>query len=500
MRTIAIINQKGGCGKTTTAINLAGLLAKAGHRTLLVDMDPQSHCAAGLGVPEHRLDMDIGDAMVGVGLRPIDTSRLIWRAGRNLDLAPSRMRLAGLEAPRGAIADASDKEFRLKHVLAEIASGYDVVIIDCSPSIGLLAYNALATAEMVLIPVETSFFSLQGATKQVNTVRTMARRLGSHIQVSILPTIHDESNAVANDLLQELRRRFKDKLAPVVIRRDSKLREAASFGQTIHDYAPGSTGAADYAALAQWVGELVTKMPVLSEAGNDFVDPALVEITPNGDMDYASPHDLIGGHGSLPFPGHSTAQGPGEIVIPAAFAAAAPVALAPSTDRGVSRAEDVARRAQQFLRRPPTPTAEPPTIEARPFGTTPATKPAAPPAPLRLETAPADHASGLSPASRSLLGVRLTTQGVLFVQPLSLGHSICIAGDFNNWSTTANPMRRNPTLGIFEVCIPLAPGKTRYRLVIDGRWANDAYNEHSEPGNFNEPNNVIDVPAARGTA
>lgn len=500
MRTIAIINQKGGCGKTTSAINLAGLLAKAGHRTLLVDMDPQSHCAAGLGVPEHRLDMDIGDAMVCVGLRPIDTARLLWRAGRNLDLAPSRMRLAGLEAPRGAIADAADKEFRLKRVLAEVATGYDVVIIDCSPSIGLLAYNALATAEMVLIPVETSFFSLQGATKQVNTVRALARRLGSHIQVSILPTIHDETNAVANDLLQELRRRFKDKLAPVVIRRDSKLREAASFGQTIHDYAPGSNGAADYAALAQWVGELVTKMPALADGGADFLDPALVEVMPNGEMDYASPHDLVTGHGPLPFPNQSGGHGPGEIVIPASFAVAAPVALAPHGERGVSRAEDVARRAQQFLRRSPVVASDAPAIEARPAVAPPTSKPASMPAALRLESAAPDHAAGLSPASRSLLGVRLTTQGVLFVQPLSLGHTVCVAGDFNNWSMSANPMRRNPTLSIFETCIPLPPGKTRYRLVIDGTWANDAYNEHSEPGNFNEPNNVIDVPAVRGTA
>ena len=108
MRTIAIINQKGGCGKTTTAINLAGLLARAGRRTLLVDMDPQSHCAAGLGIPEHRLDMDIGDAMLAIGDRHIDAARLLWKAGRNLDLAPSRMRLAGLEAARGGLAPMAD--------------------------------------------------------------------------------------------------------------------------------------------------------------------------------------------------------------------------------------------------------------------------------------------------------------------------------------------------------------------------------------------------------
>src|SRR5437016_12709818 len=112
MRTIAIINQKGGCGKTTTAINLAATLAKHGFRTLLVDMDPQSHCAAGLAIPEQRIDLDIGDAMLAGPDDAIDPKRLFWRASRNLDLAPSRMKTAGLEASRGGLSDKPDKEHR----------------------------------------------------------------------------------------------------------------------------------------------------------------------------------------------------------------------------------------------------------------------------------------------------------------------------------------------------------------------------------------------------
>ncbi|MEL6740664.1 MAG: AAA family ATPase, partial [Planctomycetota bacterium] len=113
MRTIAIINQKGGCGKTTSAVNLAAVFASRGYRTLLVDMDPQSHCAAGLGVPEEQIERDIGDAMLTPATRALDATRLLWRIGRGFDLAPSRMRLAALEAARGGLADQPDKERRL---------------------------------------------------------------------------------------------------------------------------------------------------------------------------------------------------------------------------------------------------------------------------------------------------------------------------------------------------------------------------------------------------
>ncbi|MEZ6234885.1 MAG: AAA family ATPase [Phycisphaerales bacterium] len=250
MRTIAVINQKGGCGKTTTAINLAGVFASRGLRTLLVDVDPQSHCAAGLAIPEQRIDLDIGDAMLDA--REFDPARLLWRVSRNLDLAPSRMRLAGLEAARGGLADRPDKEQALRGVLHRLSPGYDACCIDCPPGIGLLTYNALVAADTVLIPVETSYFSLRGAAKQIDTIKSISRRLGMQTPYWLLATIHDESSALARDLLSELRREFDSRVCPVVIRSDAALKEASSFGQTIADYAPESEGAADYLALADW--------------------------------------------------------------------------------------------------------------------------------------------------------------------------------------------------------------------------------------------------------
>ena len=124
MRTFAVVNQKGGCGKTTTAINLAGVFAARGFRTLLVDMDPQGHCAAGLAIPEQRVDLHIGDAMLADDDHPIDPARLFWRAVRNLDLAPSTLRLAALEAPRGELAGKPDAERRLKKFLSRFDSQY----------------------------------------------------------------------------------------------------------------------------------------------------------------------------------------------------------------------------------------------------------------------------------------------------------------------------------------------------------------------------------------
>jgi chromosome partitioning protein len=497
MRTIAIINQKGGCGKTTTAINLAAGLARQGRRTLLVDMDPQSHCAAGLGIPEQRIEMDIGDAMLAVGQRPIDPTRLLWRAVRNMDLAPSRMRLAGLEAPRGGLADLADKDKRLSAVLNHFKNDYEVCCIDCPPSIGLLTYNALAAADTVLIPVETSFFSLQGANRQVQTVKTIARRLGVTLPVWVLPTIHDNSNAVAIDLLEELYKRFKERALPLVVRRDAKLREAASFGQSILDYAPESTGAEDYHKLAVWVADLKSRTSITAELDD--------EITLEADELAASPSP-----------------------IPSVASVTSVPSSSPTNEvKPISRAEDVARRAQEFLRRvalgktgekPPTftpspstfaPIREQPTLPTPAFPTGPtinnelinelqgsggvavATPPRA--SVLKLVETPRPAPAPVTPATHRLLGVRETNQGVLFVQPLTLGDSVSIAASFNNWHPESHVMRANPELGVWELCVKLPPGKYTYRLVIDGQWCTDPSNNTCEPNPFGETNSAFTV-------
>jgi chromosome partitioning protein len=547
MRIISIINQKGGCGKTTSAINLAGITARKGFRTLLVDLDPQSHCAAGLAIPEQRIDLDIGDVMLAAPDQAIDPGRLFWRASRNLDLAPSRMKLAGLESSRGGLADKPDKERRLANVLSRFARNYDICFIDCSPSIGLLTFNALAAATDVLIPVETSFFALQGATKQVSTIKSLSKRLGSQAPYWLVATIHDEASVLACDLLDELRRRFLKRVVPQVIRRDPTLKEAASFGQPVVEYAPSSTGARDYTALAEWLIETVSlghesrpRVPEVVPAESESPsEPPSVEVvgameaklaigrriggmgeetglqrggdttSSPGDTSTTSEYSTSGGSvgADIPLRVDHSDSGRGESESGPSTSTGA-VALAPRTDSrevlinfeqepaeaaAITRAEDMAQRARVMLLKRADERLRTlmgggsiEAVSSVPVSVIEEVKPAPV---LTLEST----ARSRSDSIRSLFGVRQTRSGILFVQPISSGLRVAVAGDFNGWSSTASIMKRNDELGVFELCTPIRPGRQRYRLVIDGRWAADPFNNNTEPNEFNELNSIVDV-------
>lgn len=495
VRIVAIINQKGGCGKTTSAINLAGVAARSGLRTLLVDLDPQSHCAAGLAIPEQRIDLDIGDVMLMEPDKPLVQSRVLWRTTRNLDLIPSRMTLAGLEAARGGLADKPEPEGRLRQVLARFKGQYDLVIIDCPPGIGLLTYNALAAATDVLIPVETGFFALHGASRQVQTIKTVGKRSGHIPPYWLVATMHDAESALSSELLDEVRRRFGKRVAPCVVRRDARLKEAASVGQPIIDYAPDATGAADYAELLRW---LMSTSPGSGAgrggAGGVAIDPDEPAPLPEVVVPTKPPQPSTGSSPwSAPWPMPEAGSNWND-----ASGSHAPVGVI-GADPLLTRAEDVAartralllRRADEQLKVLATPSAN---IEMT--GET-ARRPSSiierkPIVPEPVGPSPESAASEVRAESiRRLLGVRVTRSGVLFVQPLGLGQRISIAGEFNHWSETATVMNRNTNLGVHELCIPLPPGAHRYRLVIDGRWGTDPFNPVTEPNPYGELNSVL---------
>ncbi len=464
MRTIAIINQKGGCGKTTTALNLASLFAQRSLRTLLVDLDPQSHCAAGLAIPDERIDYDIGDAMIA-GDRP-NSERLLWRISRHLDLAPSRMRLAAMEAARGRLAELERREHRLAMVLEHFREAYDACVIDCSPSIGLLAFNAIVAADGVLIPVETSFFSLRGAQKQVAAIRALARRLGAEIPWWVLPTLYEPDEPHAKDLLAELRRAFGERVAPRPIRRDVTLKEAIAFGKPAVEYAKDAPGCQDYAALGDWLcDELGVGTRSTGTGRPEQVEGDIPMIATSSEASRAflgqSPDHVEAGV-SNPAPPATSPTGP------ASSAGESSAAPSPSIDR----ASDIALRAQALRR----------ALLER--GGAKVVLDEEKPTPSRSEPAP---------NVRSILGARSTGTRGVFVYPLSIGRRVEVVGSFNEWQPGRSVCIVNEELGVHELSIPLAPGRYCYRLVIDGSWRIDPYNPVSEPNPFGERNSVLVV-------
>jgi len=249
MRTIAIANQKGGCGKTTVSINLAACLAREGRRTLLVDMDPQSHCALGLAVPEDQIEVSIHDVMMhrNNGER-IDISRCIWQITANFDLAPSTTALSQFELVGPTLPDADE---RLGDALVSVSDKYDFALVDCPPHIGMLTLNAFHAASEVIIPVDTGYFSLQGLTKQLETLDAIRAGRESPLEIHVLANLYDVRTKLGREILNELKRKYGHLMCHTFINFNTKLREGASFGQPITEYDPNSMGYRDFARLAR---------------------------------------------------------------------------------------------------------------------------------------------------------------------------------------------------------------------------------------------------------
>ena len=256
---IAIVNQKGGCGKTTTAVNLSACLASRQVSTLLIDLDPQSNATLGLGIevdPErtiHRVLVDDGFAAAGA----------VYPTGVfNLDIIPATILLSGADLD---LANMVGRESILKNKLAPLGGRYDFIVIDCAPSLSLLTVNALAAADEILVPIQAHYYALEGLKLLFQTINIVKSRLNYRLSVlGILPTFFDGRTSICRDVLVGVRDYFGSRVFRTLIRVNSKLAEAPSANQPIHIYAPGSRGAEDYNSLAD---EILNRLGTIHSGG-----------------------------------------------------------------------------------------------------------------------------------------------------------------------------------------------------------------------------------------
>lgn len=250
-KIIALANQKGGVGKTTTTINLAASLAVLEKKVLVIDADPQANATSGLGFDLNEVEKSIYECLVD---RINTTEAIIHTEIENLDLIPSHIDLVGAEIE---MLNSDNREKVLKEVLSVVKDKYDYILIDCSPSLGLITVNALTGADSVIIPVQCEYFALEGLGKLLNTIKIIQNRLNTELQIEgFLLTMYDSRLNLSNQVLEEVKRHFQDMVFESVIYRNIRLSEAPSFGKPALLYDANSKGAVNHLSLAE---ELIRK-------------------------------------------------------------------------------------------------------------------------------------------------------------------------------------------------------------------------------------------------
>jgi chromosome partitioning protein len=252
--TLALANQKGGVGKTTTAVNLSAILAHRGYHVLLVDMDPQGNATSSLGIDKRALTRTVYDILVND--EPAD-SLIIPGLRANLDLIPANPSLAGAEVE---LVDLDERAYRLRDALEAIETSYDLIIIDCPPSLGLLTINALSSANVVVVPIQCEYLALEGLGQLIATIDLVKRSLNPDLDVAgVLMTMYDARTRLSAHVVEEVRRFFPQRIFSTIVPRSIRLAEAPSYGQAIGEYDAGSRGAAAY---EQFADEVVSRLRI----------------------------------------------------------------------------------------------------------------------------------------------------------------------------------------------------------------------------------------------
>ena len=468
MRTIAVINQKGGCGKTTVSINLASCLAQEGKKTLLLDMDPQGHCAVGLAVPEEQIEQSIYDILISVRREePYKLNEILWEIAENFELAPASIDLAAFDQQTSGVVD---RENCLKDLLETVKNNYDYVIIDCPPAVGLLTFNALRAATDVIVPVETGYFSLHGLSRQLDTLSILCKQCSQQINVMVLASMYDIRTKMGREILAELKKHFSDTMFKTVVNFNTKLKEAASLGQPICEYDPASRGHKDFTALAQEL--IATDAHVAEVAETAVIEKSVAKVA----IGIAS-EPILGP--SITENAHSSQ----DTQIAASIVevdAAAPAREEKIMDLSKDL-EAIGSTAQELLasmnatKLVPTPAEDIATIDATDI--------------------PQETVAQASTDEKlnEFYGISQSGEAVKFVTLYPRAATVQIAGDFNNWQPEETVLTNVDGKGKWVLDMNLTPGKYRYRMVVDGQWQQDPYNEATEMNPYGEYNSILEV-------
>ena len=249
-RIIAVANQKGGVGKTTTTINLSAALAEQGKKVLLVDIDPQGNATSGVGVDKRELDETVYELFVG---ETTLEDCLIETDFLNLSVIPANINLSGAEID---LIDTEEREYHLKNILAPIRDDYDFILIDCPPSLNMLTVNAMTAADTVLVPIQCEYYALEGLSQLIHTINLVKRRLNPNLQLEgVVFTMYDGRTNLSQQVVENVRDNLKTKIYETVIPRNIRLAEAPSYGLPIELFDANSSGAKSYRSLAKEIME-----------------------------------------------------------------------------------------------------------------------------------------------------------------------------------------------------------------------------------------------------